>query len=112
MARHYPDEIQAIAKRVRAHRKAAGLTQELVAEKCGLQVETISRVESGRTTPSLETLLAMADALECGVADFVDPKRPVPTSPLTSDELEALRLWREMSARARRAWLSLAREQR
>ncbi len=105
-------EVQSTAKRIRAHRKAAGLTQEAVAEQCGLQVETISRVESGRTTPSLETLLALAEALGCGVADFVDPSRPAPVGPLSSDELEALELWRGMSAKARRAWLSLARDLR
>jgi transcriptional regulator with XRE-family HTH domain/tetratricopeptide (TPR) repeat protein len=46
-------------------RRAAGLTQEELAERCGLSVRAISAIESGRVErPHRRSLLAVADALE------------------------------------------------
>ena len=46
-------------------RRAAGLTQEELAERCGLSVRAISAIESGRVErPHRRSLLAVADALD------------------------------------------------
>ncbi len=46
-------------------RRAAGLTQEELAERCGLSVRAISAIESGRVErPHRRSLLAFADALD------------------------------------------------
>ena len=46
-------------------RRAAGLTQEELAERCGLSVRAISAIESGRVErPHRRSLLAIADALD------------------------------------------------
>ncbi|HIF9543539.1 TPA: helix-turn-helix domain-containing protein [Photobacterium damselae] len=45
-------------------RKKAGLTQEQVAQKMKTKKPNISRLESGKSNPSLKTLLNYADA--CG----------------------------------------------
>ena len=49
--------------RLRHHRLAAGLTQEQLAERAGLSVRGVQRLESGRATPRAETLRLLADAL-------------------------------------------------
>lgn len=50
--------------RIARQRKAAGLTQAELAEKVNVQPETISRVETGIRTASLELLGHLAAALE------------------------------------------------
>ncbi len=44
-------------------RKAKGLTQEEVAEKCKITVRTIQRIESGIVTPRAYTIKIISDAL-------------------------------------------------
>ncbi len=44
-------------------RKAAGLSQEALAERAGLSRMTVQRTESGQIDPRLSTLLEMARAL-------------------------------------------------
>ena len=43
-------------RHVRSLRRARGLTQESLAEKCGVAVDTVRRLESGSFSPSLDTL--------------------------------------------------------
>mgnify|MGYP001627201782 CR=1 FL=1 len=45
-------------------RKAKGLTQEEVAEKCGVTVRTIQRIESGVVQPRVFTIKLISEALE------------------------------------------------
>jgi len=45
-------------------REQSGLTQDQVAEKMGTKSPNISRLESGRSNPSLKTLISYAKA--CG----------------------------------------------
>jgi len=46
-------------------RKQMGWTQEMVAERVGVDAETISRIERGAHLPSLPTLDRLAVALQC-----------------------------------------------
>ncbi|MGH8894705.1 MAG: helix-turn-helix domain-containing protein [Actinomycetes bacterium] len=50
---------------VREARKRAGLTQRELAEKAGTTQSAIARLESGRTSPSFETVLHLVRA--CGL---------------------------------------------
>ena len=56
LAKSLPDEIK-------ARRKAAGLTQEVVAKRAKVRVETISRMESGKANPTLDTILRVFHAV-------------------------------------------------
>jgi len=56
-------------------RKAAGLTQEQLAEKVGVTPVTISRLERGVTVPSLATLARIGEALQAGMPDLFDFQR-------------------------------------
>jgi transcriptional regulator with XRE-family HTH domain len=49
--------------KVKQFRKERGLTQEALAEKAGLSLGYIGRLEIGRHDPSLSTLVKLAKAL-------------------------------------------------
>jgi DNA-binding XRE family transcriptional regulator len=61
-----------VGERIRAARKAAGLTQEELAAKAGILQGYISRLESNEHSPSHKTLKRIADALGIPVTEF-DP---------------------------------------
>lgn len=52
-----------IARDIVAERKAAGLTQEQLAKRSGIRQETLSRIESGKHTPTMQTLKKIDRAL-------------------------------------------------
>ncbi|MBZ9897281.1 helix-turn-helix domain-containing protein [Mesorhizobium sp. BR1-1-6] len=54
-------------------RKAAGLTQEAVAERANLSQQYVSGLESGKRNPTVETLLVLAQALGVSHLDLVKP---------------------------------------
>lgn len=55
---------QAVASRIRALRQAAGLTQEQLSERSDIAPQHLSRLETGRQAPSLDTLVDLAAALD------------------------------------------------
>lgn len=57
---------------IRAQRKIADMTQEVLAEAVELQSETISRFESGQRTPSIEKLVDIASVLQVPVTIFFE----------------------------------------
>jgi transcriptional regulator with XRE-family HTH domain len=53
-----------VGEKVRSLRKAAGMSQEVLAERCGIFRTYLSRIESGAANPSLVVLVTLANALE------------------------------------------------
>jgi len=53
-----------IGNLVRRARKARGLSQTQLGDKCGLRQETISLIETGNPAARLETILAVLAALD------------------------------------------------
>jgi transcriptional regulator with XRE-family HTH domain len=53
-----------LGQKIAVQRRAVGLTQARLAEKIDVQPETISRVETGKRTASLDLLERIADALD------------------------------------------------
>jgi transcriptional regulator with XRE-family HTH domain len=49
-----------------------GLTQEAIAGEIGLSVDTVSLVERGKISPSLDTLETFANGLEIRLPDLLD----------------------------------------
>jgi len=56
---------------VRRHRHQAGLSQEALALKAGVNRSYYASLEAGRRNPSLETICRLAVALGCDTADLV-----------------------------------------
>jgi transcriptional regulator with XRE-family HTH domain len=73
-------ESERLAKRlgrnVAERRKQLEWTQEQVAERVGVDAETISRFERGANLPSLLTLEKLSTALRLSVGDLLSKQRP------------------------------------
>lgn len=59
-----------LGRRVRGLRELKQLTQEDFARRCGISVSFASLLERGERSPSYDTLLAIARALEVPLADL------------------------------------------
>ncbi|RFO97470.1 transcriptional regulator [Rhodoferax lacus] len=53
-----------VGEKIRALRKGAGLSQEVLAQRCGIFRTYLSRIESGAANPSLVVLVTLANALD------------------------------------------------
>src|SRR4051812_10721106 len=62
--------VQELGRRIQTARKAAGLTQEQLAETADVNVKTIRGVEQGRSEPELATMRRIAQALGTSVDDL------------------------------------------
>jgi transcriptional regulator with XRE-family HTH domain len=72
-----------LGRRLASGRKYRGLSQPELAEVTGLKKSSISRWERGESPIDVEALLALAQALEVGIAELLaydgdggDPDRP------------------------------------
>lgn len=54
---------RALGARIKAARNAAGMTQSRLAERAGIEVQSLSRIERGAYEPSLSTAVGLAGAL-------------------------------------------------
>jgi transcriptional regulator with XRE-family HTH domain len=60
-----------LARNIATRRKALGLTQAQLAEKLGVETETLSRFERGKHLPSLATLERLAGLLQVTVSELL-----------------------------------------
>ena len=68
-----------LGHRIARQRRAAGLTQAELAEKVGVQPETISRLETGKRRVSLEMLGLISESLSLELYElFRLPERDTP----------------------------------
>jgi transcriptional regulator with XRE-family HTH domain len=62
---------QSLAESLRIRRTAAGLTQDELAIRAGLERKTVNRIENERLSPTIDTLVRLALVLKCSVADLI-----------------------------------------
>lgn len=62
--------LQLLARRIRSLRERQGLTQEDFASRCGISVSFASLLERGERSPSYETLVEVAQALQIPLAEL------------------------------------------
>ena len=67
----------AIASQVTERRLALGLSQADLARRCATSQSAIARLENGGRPPRIDTLLRLADALDCDLAVELRPRDPV-----------------------------------
>ena len=60
----------AVGKAIAEQRKLVGLTQPQVAEFMGVEKETISRLETGTISQTVERLQMLSEALNCPITRF------------------------------------------
>jgi len=78
---------EVVRSRLRSLRNTLGLSLDELAARANLSASTISRIETGKRTISLDVLLPLADALQVGLDALLDVSsdddvviRPVPSS--------------------------------
>jgi transcriptional regulator with XRE-family HTH domain len=86
------------ASRLRAIREKRGLTQQKLGDLCLVGSNQISRYESGRAEPGMDTLRSIADHLEIS-ADYLlgltdDPYMRVREFGMNTDERDLLEIYR------------------
>jgi len=80
------------AKRIRARRAALGMTQQQLADACGIDPSTVSKWEKGVQLPPSNVLPALCDAL--GVtADYLLGRTDDPAAPPLPHKLQELAAW-------------------
>ncbi|MEV3857707.1 helix-turn-helix transcriptional regulator [Streptomyces sp. NPDC050095] len=62
---------RAVGDRIRAVRLHANMTQEGLAERAGLDRQSVNRIEQGHASPVLDNLIRIADALGVPLRDLV-----------------------------------------
>jgi len=82
-----------IGTRIRELRKAAGYTQVSLAEACELDPITISRIERGERSPTLEHLERLASLFSAPMSTFFNESETV----LGGSEEKAINLLRQLS---------------
>jgi predicted transcriptional regulator len=65
----------AVAEKVAARRQEKGYSQRELAELVGTTQSAIARLERGGRPPRIDTLLRIADALECDLVVDLRPRR-------------------------------------
>lgn len=69
-----------LGRNLAARRKEMSLTQAQVADRLGVDTETVSRFERGKNVPSLLTLEQLAHVLASTCADLLNEVAPKPSS--------------------------------
>jgi transcriptional regulator with XRE-family HTH domain len=62
----------ALGAAVRIRRKTLGISQEALAEQCGVSFQQIQKYENGANRISFSRLVQIARALKCRVVDLMD----------------------------------------
>jgi transcriptional regulator with XRE-family HTH domain len=63
---------QKIGERIRQLRESKGISQQNLAAICNFEKANLSRIEAGRTNPTISTLYKISQALEMTIADLID----------------------------------------
>jgi transcriptional regulator with XRE-family HTH domain len=63
---------QKIGQRIRILRESKGITQQDLAAACNFEKTNMSRIEAGRTNPTISTLYKISQALEITISELVD----------------------------------------
>jgi len=115
-----PDPMDiALGAAVRIRRRTMGISQEALAEQCGVSFQQIQKYENGANRISFSRLVQIARALKCRVVDLMDvldgPDRETTgdldllTRMRTPGAIELLAAYEQMAPEARSALVSLLR---
>lgn len=95
-----------LGTRIREIRKSRQLSQERLAEKVGVEPKQISRIEGGKSSPSMDTLEAIARELQVEMKDLLDFQHLTDQEPIEDQALQIIRL---MDVRTKRVAIRLLR---
>ena len=61
----------AIGKRIKKLREEKNIPQQVIAAQCNIEKSNFSRIEAGRTNPTLYTLYKIASSLNVSLSELV-----------------------------------------
>lgn len=61
-----------IGERIRLIRESKGITQQDLAASCNFEKTNMSRIEAGRTNPTISTLYKISQALGVTISELVN----------------------------------------
>jgi transcriptional regulator with XRE-family HTH domain len=109
----------ALGAAVRLRRRTIGMSQEALADQCGVSFQQIQKYENGANRISFSRLVQIARALQCRVIDLMDvldgPDREpagdldLLTRMRTPGALELLAAYEQMTPEARTSLVTLLR---
>lgn len=69
------DQLQIkIGQRIRILRESKGISQQVLAAMCNFEKANLSRIEAGRTNPTVSTLYKISQGLGVSISELVDIK--------------------------------------
>lgn len=68
----YDDVYKTIGKNIKKYRTQLGLTQQQLADKLGMSLNFIGKIEVGYDHPSLYTLVDISNSLEVPLKNFFE----------------------------------------
>jgi transcriptional regulator with XRE-family HTH domain len=115
-----PDPMDtALGAAIRIRRRTIGMSQEALADQCGVSFQQIQKYENGANRISFSRLVQIARALRCRVVDLMDvldspDQDPAPEMDIlgrtrTPGALELLGAYEKLSPDARSALVGLLR---
>ena len=63
---------QKIGNRIKLMRESKGVSQQDLAAICNFEKGNLSRIEAGRTNPTISTLYKISQALEISISELVN----------------------------------------
>jgi len=67
------EQIQKIVgNRIRLLRESQGISQQVLAAMCNFEKGNMSRIEAGKTNPTLYTLYKISQSLEIKITDLIE----------------------------------------
>lgn len=102
---------QVIAATLKDLRKKAGIPVKDVAQRFGINPNTVYAWEGGQNQPDAETLLILCDLYHADISDFygLEPTTLSTESRLSADEAELLELWRNATDNSKETVLEVLR---
>lgn len=81
-------------EKLKTARLAAGMTQEELAEKCGMKKQSISRYENSEREPNIRTAKKLADALNISLESLAVER----LADLTSEQKQLVTLCQQLNS--------------
>lgn len=66
--------LKCVGKNIKKYRKQKGILQQDLAALCNMEIPNMSRIENGRTNPTLKTLWKISSSLEVEITDLLIPE--------------------------------------
>jgi len=66
-----PTVVAVIGRQLKKHRQRVGITQDVLADRCGIYRTYLSRIENGTANPTILVVDALASALQLEIYDLI-----------------------------------------